>query len=167
MFSAISSLVAPFNDRLANKAQSSHFRDALVISRKKHTLSPSETQHAIFNYMPSWITMLMRLRNRLVKLLGFKVGQTNFTTSKTELDVGDQAGFVTVLEKYADEIICGAEDRHMHFYISVRLDTNNIIVSTLVNKKTLLGKAYVNAILPFHYVIARVVINSARKAGRI
>lgn len=167
MFSAVTSLAAPFNDRLAEKAHYSYFRDALMITRLKPELSPSETQFAIFNYMPSWVSALMRLRNKLVKFFGFEVGQANFNTNKTELVIGDKAGFLTVLEKFDDEIISGAEDKHMQFFISVKLTQQHIIVSTLVNKKTLLGKLYVNGILPFHYVIARAVINNARKANRI
>ncbi|GHG01270.1 hypothetical protein GCM10017161_32410 [Thalassotalea marina] len=167
MFSAISSLTAPFADRLAEKSRNNYFRDALVISREKTELSPSETQFAIFNYMPSWVTALMSLRNKLVTLFGFDVGKANFKTEKTELDVGDKAGFLTVSEKHDDEIINQAEDKHMEFFISVKLTDTNIIVSTLVIKKTFLGKLYVNSVLPFHYFIARAVINNARKAGRI
>lgn len=167
MFSTISSLTAPFDDRLAEKSHESYFRDALVIARNKPQLSPSETQHAVFNYMPSWVSILMKLRNTLVKLFGFEVGQANFNSKKAELEVGDKAGFLTVLDKFDDEIISGAEDKHMQFFISVKLTDNNIIISTLVNKKTLLGKLYVNSILPLHYIIARSVINNAQKAGRI
>lgn len=167
MFSAISSLTAPFEDRLAEKSHDAHFRDALLIARNKPELSPSETQHAVFNYMPGWVSTLMKLRNTLVKLFGFEVGQANFKTKKVELEVGDKAGFLTVLEKFDDEIISGAEDKHMQFFISVKLTDNNIVISTLVNKKTLMGKLYVNSILPFHYIIARSVMINAQKAGRI
>ena len=167
MFAAIKSLKGPFEDRLSDKAQGSSFRDALAISRNNMTLTPSETQHGIFSHMPNWVNNMMKLRNQIVKLFGFEVGQASLAPKSAELDVGEQAGFMTVSEKYSDEIICAAEDKHMQFYLSVKLDAEHIIVSTLVNKKTFIGKMYVNAILPFHYVIARAVINNARKAGRV
>ena len=79
----------------------------------------------------------------------------------------DQAGFLTIIEKSDDEIISYADDKHMTFYLSVKKQDSTVIVSSLVNQKTLVGRIYVNAVLPFHYFIARIVINNAIKAKRI
>lgn len=117
--------------------------------------------------MPSWVSKLMRARNRIVKLFGFEVGADNLTPNSDELKIGDKAGFLTVIEKTQDEIISYAEDKHMIFYISVLKQADQVIVSTLVNQKTLIGRLYVNSILPFHYVIARTVMNNALKAKRL
>ena len=167
VFSSVQAVAQPKSDILSQKAQVPFFRDALSANVSQHQLSPSELQYAIFNYMPNWVNQLMSLRNNIVKFFGFEVGQNNMQPERAELAVGDQAGFLTVTEKYEDEIISHAEDKHMSFYISVKKQNNNVIVSTLVNKKTLIGKLYVNAILPFHYVIARTVIYHAIKTKRI
>jgi len=41
------------------------------------------------------------------------------------------------------------------------------IVSTLVNQKTVIGRIYVNAIISFHCLIARLVVNQAPVKQRI
>lgn len=167
MFKLISALKPPFEDRLSLKTSDCFFRDAIVIQGTKEGLTPSQVQYRIFAHMPAWVNTLMNIRNRIVGVFGFEVGTNTMEPAFDELSVGEQAGFMTVDEKHDDEIISRAEDKHMEFYLSVRLQEKNVIVSTLVNKKTLIGRIYVNAILPFHYIIARTVVNSAVKAGRI
>lgn len=167
LFPNVRTLEAPVNDNLASKAESYYFRDALSAAITKSELSPSQLQHAIFAYMPNWVGSLMRLRNRIVKSFGFKVGADNLKPTSDELEVGDKAGFLTITEKSESEIISYSEDKHMTFYISVLKKSDEVIVSTLVNQKTLIGRIYVNSILPFHYIIARTVINNAIKANRI
>lgn len=167
LFRNISTLNKPYGDRLAQKEGQYYFRDALVTKATHNHLSPSQIQYAIFAYLPQWVNALMRMRNRIVSVLGFEVGKSNLRPKEGELSIGDKAGFLTISEKYEGEIISYAEDKHMDFYLSVAIKGSDIIVSTLVNQKTLIGRMYVNLILPFHYIIARTVINNAIKAGRI
>jgi hypothetical protein len=167
LFPNIRSLKEPLSDRLANKAQAPYFRDALSVRIEKTTLTPSQLQHSIFSYMPTWVTVLMRIRNKIVKLFGFTVGADNLRPTSDELAIGDKAGFLTISEKYENEIISYSEDRHMSFYLSVLKQSDQVIISTLVNQKTFIGRLYVNSILPFHYVIARTVIHNAIKENRI
>ncbi len=166
-FPHIRTLKQPHNDNLAKKSKSPYFRDALSIKIQNTTLSPSQLQYNIFAYMPDWVSTLLRIRNKVVKVFGFDVGMTNLKPQNDELKIGDKAGFLTITEKSADEIISYAEDKHMTFYISVLKKSDQVIVSTLVNQKSLIGRIYVNSILPFHYIIARTVINNAIKAKRI
>jgi len=167
LFSNVRTLKEPHNDNLEKKATGSYFRDALAVKIQKTELSPSQLQYAIFAYMPKWISTLMRIRNRIVSLFGFEVGADNLKPTSDELEIGDKAGFLTITEKSANEIISYAEDKHMVFYISVLKKSDEVVISTLVNQKTLIGRVYVNSILPFHYIIARTVINNAIKANRI
>ncbi|OKY27570.1 MULTISPECIES: DUF2867 domain-containing protein [Thalassotalea] len=167
LFPAIQAVKVSADDALISKAVHPFFRDALQTKVSKVKLSPSQLQYAIFHYLPNWVNGLMNLRNKLVGIFGFKVNQGNLIPQSDELMVGDQAGFLTVIEKSHNEIISYAEDKHMAFYLSIKKQENTVIVSSLVNQKTILGRIYVNAILPFHYFIARIVINNAIKANRI
>lgn len=167
LFSKITALPKPVDDFLANKSQAPFFRDALETDVSKDELTPSQLQYGIFNYLPSWVNALMSLRNKIVKVFGFDVGTTNMAPASDELNIGDKAGFLTVIDKFDDEIISYADDKHMTFYLSVKKRAGKVVVSTLVNQKTLIGRLYVNAILPFHYFIARIVINNAIKGQRI
>ncbi|MDO3385657.1 DUF2867 domain-containing protein [Gilvimarinus sp. SDUM040013] len=154
-------------DRLSTYVQGTHFRDALSAKISLPDMTPAELQHAIFAYMPQWVTKLMWLRNRIVQLLGVELQGEGMAPKNSELAVGDSAGFLVVKEKYCDEIISFAEDKHMTFYLSVAKRQQLVVISTLVNQKTLFGKLYVAAIRPFHYVVARAVISSAVKGKRI
>jgi len=167
LFPNVRTLKEPENDNLANKSKGPYFRDALAVNLQKPDLSPSQLQHAVFAYMPKWVGTLMRIRNRIVKLFGFEVGADNLEPTSDELEIGDKAGFLTITEKSSDEIISYSEDKHMTFYISVLKKSDEVVISTLVNQKTLIGRIYVNSILPFHYFIARTMINNAIKANRI
>jgi len=154
-------------DFLASKANAPYFRDALAAPLSKKALAPGHIQINIFSHMPSWINKLMALRNRLVSVFGFKVGQTLSPSVDIELNVGDAAGFMTVIYRDEHEIISFAEDKHMQFYLSVSKQNGQAVISTLVNKKTFIGRVYVTAIIPFHWFIARAVINNAVKNQRI
>lgn len=167
LFPQVESMPLPESDRLSSLAKAPYFRDVLKAPLSKPELVASQLQYRIFNYLPRWVNALMRIRNRLVKRLGFDVGQTSITPREDHWQVGTKAGFLTVMEISDDEVISGSEDRHMSFFISVKKANDTVSISTLVNQKTLIGRLYVNAILPFHYVIARTVINNAIKAGRI
>lgn len=167
LFRNISTLSKPHGGRLAQKEGQYYFRDALVAKCTSNNLSPSQIQHAIFAFLPQWVNVLLQIRNHVVSVFGFKVGKDSLRPTSNELSIGDKAGFLTVSEKHEGEIISIAEDKHMDFYLSVAIKDSHIIVSTLVNQKTLIGRIYVNLILPFHYIIARTVINNAIKAGRI
>ncbi|MBT0588044.1 DUF2867 domain-containing protein [Alteromonas oceanisediminis] len=167
MFNFVTSGPIEQQDRLASFARGSHFRDALSANINHLFMTPSQLQHGIFAHMPSWVNTLMSIRNRVVKWFGFNTSENTMVPESIELDVGDTAGFMHVIAKYPEEIISYAEDRHMAFYLSVSKRNNKVIVSTLVNQKTVIGRLYVTSILPFHYIIARAVIHSAVKAQRI
>jgi len=167
LFKHIKGLPKPHKDRLSMMSKKHFFRDALSTRRMKNELTPSQVQYAMFSFMPNWVSTLMKVRNRIVAVFGFDVVQSSMAPKTDELMLGDQAGFLTVIEKHPDEIISFADDKHMTFYLSIAFVGEEVVVSSLVNQKTIIGRVYVNAILPFHYFIARIVLNNAIKAGRI
>ena len=167
MFKRVTAITPSNNDELSKHEQMPFFRDALVAPLSHEQQDAKDIQYAIFGYMPNWVHTLMSFRNKLVKKLGFKVGVNNMAINKHHLKAGDQVGFMTIKSITTSEVICFAEDKHMDFYLSVSKENKHATISTLVNQKTLIGRLYVNAILPFHYFIARIVINNAIKNKRI
>lgn len=167
MFSYVTATKPNTHDTLAKCQHAPYFRDALVTPITNQTLTASDIQLAIFGYLPKWVTLLMGIRNKIVSKFGFDVGVSHMATDNTHLKMGDKVGFMHILSICDNEMICVAKDKHMDFYLSVQKNQTTATISTLVNQKTLLGRLYVNAILPFHYVIARAVINNAAKAKRI
>lgn len=167
LFSQIQALSGPFDDRLQQHAKNHAFRDSLRAPISQHTLAADELQFQIFAHMPSWVNALMDCRNRLVAWLGFNTGEDAMVPKQTPLNVGDRAGFLTVIDKTHDEIICESDDPHMTFYLSVKKADKHVIISTLVNPKSWVGRGYLRVILPFHYLIARCVIQNALSHHRI
>jgi hypothetical protein len=82
--------------------------------------------------------------------------------------VGEKIGRWTLFAKYPDELIAGANDRHLDFRVSVFRDARpRIVLSTAVMTHNTFGRAYLTAILPFHrFGVARLLRN-ASAAGRI
>jgi len=164
---AVKAVTVPGADFLSEKSIAPYFRDALQVTLTKPELSAAQVQYRVFSQMPKWVDSLMSLRNRIVKHFGFDVASSSITPNNDQLKVGDAVGFMTVIRCDEKEIVSFAEDKHMQFYLSVSKCTNRAVISTLVNKKTLFGRIYVTAIIPFHWLIARVVINQATVRNRI
>jgi len=156
------------NDYLALHRTKNSFRDALVAPLSKEGMAPYDVYFQIFAHLPSWVSGLMSLRNRLVKKMGFDVGVEVFEKSKVRhLHVGDKVGFMEVITLNDQEMIGMSEDRHMQFYMSTRVQEGQVIISTMVNLKTWIGRIYMAIITPFHWIIARTVIHQAVAKKRI
>jgi hypothetical protein len=158
----------PKNDYLSKQKNNRHFRDALAVPLQKKHLQPDQIQLAIFGYMPNWVNRMMTLRDKMVRSLGFNTGEGMMSTQVPEaLDEGDRAGFLTIIQKDDQEIISLAEDKHMQFYLSVRKEESQAVVSCLVNPTSKIGWLYLQLILPFHWLIARSVLHNAAKKQRL
>jgi hypothetical protein len=70
-----------------------------------------------------------------------------------------------------DEIVVGEDDSHLNFSLSLLKFRENgnqkIAFSTVVKVNNPIGKAYLLTILPFHKIIARTMLASAIREGRI
>jgi hypothetical protein len=164
----VTSRPIPTDDFLASIRTKHSFRDALSAPISQPTLTATKAQLSIFSHMPKWVTTLMTIRNKIVKVFGFNVGiDSSLEMKKTELKLGDSAGFMTVISLSEHEVISFTEDKHMQFYMSVTTDKQQATVSILVNLKTPIGRLYMALITPFHWVIARVVIHAAVKEQRL
>ncbi|MBQ4861595.1 DUF2867 domain-containing protein [Pseudoalteromonas sp. MMG013] len=164
----VKAVPVPKDDFLASKRSKHSFRDALSAPVSQPSISAAKAQLNIFSRMPKWVDTLMNIRNKVVKYFGFKVAiDSSLQMEKTNLKLGDAAGFMTVISVHEQEIVSFAEDKHMQFYMSVTTNGQHATVSTLVNLKTPTGRLYMALITPFHWIIARVVIHNAVKEQRL
>lgn len=158
----------PDSDTLAGLRRDNTFRDALSVPLNAPDKAVDQIQLAIFSHMPAWVNYLMNLRDRLVARLGFNTGDRISPDKDLQaLRPGDKAGFLEVMSLSDSEIISSAEDKHMHFFLSVSKQNNRAVVSTMVNPKTRTGWLYLQLIRPFHWFIARAVIEQAYRKKRI
>ena len=111
----------------------------------------------LFADLPLWFRILLAIRDRAVTLFGVK--------ATGDLVAEDYIAFFPVLSRSADEIVLGADDRHLDFRASVllRRADNRLAVTTAVRCHNLLGRLYLAAILPFHVLIAIDVLRRLRR----
>ena len=95
---------------------------------------------------PKWVQGLMKTRDFLVRPLGLK------TAKETQSDK-----IFPVIARTENEMIMGIDDRHLNFRVSVLIDREKsyIHITTLVQYRNRLGKAYFLLVKPFHKMIVR------------
>jgi hypothetical protein len=122
---------------------------------------------AIFFHMPGWARALLALRDTLVRPLGLKTGTEQDLRPPTveEIRTATYPGIFAVHAASDDEVILGADDRHLDFRVSVlrSADDDIVALSTWVRPHNLLGRAYLAAVYPFHrLIVASCLANAAR-----
>ncbi|WP_136482265.1 DUF2867 domain-containing protein [Cognatitamlana onchidii] len=151
------------NTQIIRKALSRiDFSDTFSVTNHKDSLET--ITHLIFGTMPKWVMFLMRLRNTIVKLFGLKTDMEE--DFKPHYKSGESIGFIKVFSVASNEILLGADDKHLDFRVSVfnsEQHQHNIKVTTLVKYNNLFGKIYMNLIKPFHVLIVKQMVKQAYK----
>jgi hypothetical protein len=129
---------------------------------------PDVLARFIFSHQPSWIGMLMRVRDMIVACFGLKTGKRLATLAS-----GATAGRIGIFKVYsrnAAEIVLGEDDRHLDFRVSVLCSRGpgpeiQLTVSTVVHCHNLLGRAYLLVIAPFHRMVVKASLRHAARIG--
>jgi hypothetical protein len=129
---------------------------------------------ALFAHHPRWARWLLVLRGLLVAPFGLRrtrMADLDRVEIKPAYAVGDKIARFTLFAESDDEIVTGADDRHLDFRVSVRRwsdrGTSRIALSTVVQPHNAFGRAYLRVILPFHRFGVRTILANAVAAGRI
>ena len=150
-----------FTSPLSSKALDRiDFQDTFSTTNKKDSLK--DIGHKIFNNPPWWIILLFLIRNILVKIVGLKTSLPK--DHNEEFKVGGYIGFFKIYEITEDEIIMGADDKHLNFRASIYNDHSeeyNIKVTTLVQFNNNLGRIYMKLIGPFHRLVVSSMVKKA------
>lgn len=80
---------------------------------------------------------------------------------------GDRLGIFRITYIDDRELICGEEDSHLDFRVSLFKKDNAVILTTQVSVNNLLGKVYMFVITPFHKAIIRSALTDAVDNRRI
>src|SRR5580658_7122048 len=116
----------------------------------------------MFGNPPKWVSALTRARHRIVSILGLK------TTA--ELHAGaaiepSRFGSWQPLGRTANELLFGADDRHLDFRLSVQcIETaggSDLRVVTVVKLNNVLGRLYLMPVKRFHRVIVPAMMRRA------
>jgi hypothetical protein len=134
----------------------SQFADAYRVALDGNTLDARRAAEKIFARRPRWIEALLRLRNMIVAPIGLK------NSGAEEPAPGGMIGMFPVLSETPKRLVAGFNDRHLDFRVVVDVapvgSGQQVTMTTLVLTHNLLGRAYLAVILPFHSLIARVML---------
>jgi hypothetical protein len=127
---------------------------------------------AALGHLPKVFKQLLVVRSYLVKPFG--VAGVSYIDLARPIDtgrsyvVGDKIGRWTLFAKHLDELITGANDRHLDFRVSVFRDARpRIVLSTAVMTHNAFGRAYLATILPFHRFGVAKLLSNASATGQI
>lgn len=84
---------------------------------------------------------------------------------------GSQIGVFPVLAESPHQVLLGFDDRHLDFRVAVAVEHapasgSLVTVTTLVRTNNRLGRAYLGAILPFHRLVVRGMLQRAASRRR-
>jgi hypothetical protein len=132
------------------------FVDAYRVALDGTTLDARRAAEKMFARGPRWIEVLLRLRNTMVAPFGLKKSGAGEPTP------GGMIGIFPVLSETPKRLVAGFNDHHLDFRVVVDVAPaeagQQVTTTTLVLTHNLLGRAYLAVIMPFHRLIARVML---------
>ena len=150
--------------------------DSFEIFGSKPHLSMVDIYAALLGQLPASFKHLLVLRSLLVKPFGIAgVGYRELTapidTSRSYV-TGERIGRWTLYDQLPDEIIAGADDKHLDFRVSVFRERQHergirLVLSTGVMTHNAFGRAYLATILRFHRFGVTQLLTNASRAERV
>ncbi len=126
---------------------------------------------SFFSFTPKWIENLLSFRDFFASKVGLQT-LDNTIDKKDKLqkfngEPGEQVGFFKVFQKTGNELIMGADERHLNFRTSFfveNLQSENqnkkLIITTTVNYNNWFGKLYFLPVKPFHKLIVKAMLRN-------
>lgn len=153
----MSRIAPPAESRLSDWYAGASLTDSFAVALPPGAPTDVDTLATLlFADPPVWFTILLAVRDRVMAPFGVKASHA--------LSAGEHIAFFPVLSRSADEIVLGADDRHLDFRASVLLRTDRTLVATTVVRcHNLLGRLYLAAILPFHILVVTDALRRLRR----
>jgi Protein of unknown function (DUF2867) len=161
---------APVGSRIQQLVHGSYFHDSWSIRAAEPGLDPLTQFLRVARSTPAWIDGAMRLRNRLVSLLGLKdlggLSTVNPSKNASEYKPGDRVGIFTLLSTSETEVLLGDSDKHLDVIVSVHRQQSTsgdqavVTVTTVVKVHNWLGRLYMVPVRPAHRYIARAMVRA-------
>ncbi len=121
--------------------------------------SAHQAAESIIAAFPNWTYPALVFRQLLVSPFGLKGAHD--VSSKVK-----KVGIFPIVSEEPERLVAGFDDKHLDFRIVIDLknETDSQIVSlaTLIKRHNMLGRAYLQAVLPFHRAIIRSTLRRIR-----
>ncbi|MEL6921325.1 MAG: DUF2867 domain-containing protein [Pseudomonadota bacterium] len=133
----------------------SDWADAYQVVVSPPFRSAREASLAAIESFPDWFRPLLALRELVVFPFGLKhAGETAQHT--------DTIGIFPVYEDALHRLVAGLDDKHLDFRIVVDLDEvaggQAVTLTTVITRHNMLGRTYLQLVLPFHRAIIRLAL---------
>lgn len=153
----------PGNSLISRSFGKIDYNDAYMIEcRFNRELPVEDVVKTFFSTFSGWVNRLMHVRNILVKPFGLKSDESTIVKNdyKNFRGVkGETIDFFQVFDRTTDEVMLGADDKHLDARLSFILKKNNdkysIILTTTVHYNNMLGRIYFIPVKPFHKIIIK------------
>ncbi len=104
---------------------------------------------AIVSAFPKWTDPALMLRQLVVMPFGLK-------GSEDKREKIGNVGVFPIVSEEPERVVAGFDDKHLNFRIVVDLEAGQAVsLTTLIRRHNLLGRAYLQLVLPFHRAIIR------------
>ncbi len=117
--------------------------------------------HATFSSVPRWIGTLLSMRDAVVGPLGLKTAEAGPHAIPERFEVGDAVALFRVHQRSETEIVFGEDDSHLDFRVSLLLDDDALVMTTVVAFRSWLGRGYFLPVRPVHARIAPAMLRAA------
>ena len=161
----------PINSALNVSGQQYDFSDCFsaIFLKDGKDVTIEDVGASFFLSTPTWIKLLLAIRNIIVKPFGLKTN-TNIQNkqqleSEFKFEPGQQYGIFKVYSRTQTELIVGANDKHLDFKVSLLLNKttsgdNVLMISTVVFFHNRLGQLYFLFVKPVHKLIVPSTLKS-------
>jgi hypothetical protein len=158
----INKIAIPEDSLIHSTLKEIHYADCYTIDFKsERPITGEEVARSFFKSIPGWVLFLLDLRNWVVKWFGLKGGSAREVLARLDndpIEPGKPFAIFRVIEKNANEILMGEEDKHLDFRVSIGLKSgvdkiHTAIIATVVQFNNFSGRLYFLPVKPFHKMI--------------
>jgi hypothetical protein len=160
----INKIAIPENSLIHGILPEVHYADCYSVDfQNERAITVEEVARTFFKSIPGWVLFLLDLRNWVVKWFGLKSENAREVLARLEndpIEPGKPFGIFKVIQKNANEILMGEEDKHLDFRVSIGLKSKTgndyaVSVATIVQFNHFSGRLYFLPVKPFHKLIVR------------
>lgn len=152
----------PNTDLISKALTKIDFTDTFATTNRVESLEVITRK--ILGKAPFWVRIMMQIRNTVVRLFGIRAEKGMPQVSP--FVVGEKIAFFEIMAIDKDEVILGANDKHLNFRVSVLRENDNAVqfnvkVTTIVQYLNTFGKIYMTIVKPFHKLVVKRMVAQA------
>jgi len=137
-----------------------HYCDAYAVQLPlRSDLTVTQFADYVNGSIPGWVSILMRVRNGIVKRFGLKTGDPTGTQSLNIFEA------LNPIELTTFDALLGDDDKHLNFRVLLTLcadETKTVVtMSTVVHFNNVFGRIYFIPVKPFHRCIVKAILRRA------